>query len=229
MTVESTAIFDKQPHVENQLKSFVKKKISFAALNRDPNGRRGDVVRANEITKVMGIDQYISKATSVIGKIVKREQHKTRKYESKIQEDIKTHAWQQVLTEIKNYQDKQDEYFDLIELHCSDIVKSAISTIVADFDDDLKISSTIEALISKTKNENNAIIVVSPEHEELATKYAIDNDWSVETSSKLSSSECELRVKNGAYQSQFSGCIEALYSVLDKEKQSYKNDSSLIF
>lgn len=227
MTTENVSPFTGHPHVTKRKASFVKKKISFTTLDRDSSAHRGDVIRADEISKVISIDQYISKATSVIGKIVKKEQIKTRRYEAKIQDDIKTQAWEEVINEIKAYQEKQDKYFDLLESHCMEIVKCAISTIVSDFDDDIKVCSTIESIISKTKNENDAVIVVSPEHEELASKFALDNDWKVETSSKLESNECELRVKNGSYRSHFSGCLDALYSTLNKEKNINRSDSQI--
>lgn len=211
------------PHVIDKPNNFTKSKISFPLNKNRKNIKNGDIIKAENIAKIIAIDNYTLKAHTTIGKIVKMEKIRTKRRELSIREETEIKAWEKTLHEIQRYQENQKEYFDLIEGHCINIVENAIKSIADKFDDELKICSTIESIISKTKNENNATIVIHPTQEIWAAKLAVDNDWNIETNPNIDIDQCELKVMNGCYRSSFTGKLKALLDSLHKDT----NDKNL--
>lgn len=205
------------PHVGSNTGGFTKKRISLPLNSDQANTRKSDVIKAGDISKIISIDEYVEKADATIGKIVKVERERTRKHEISLRKEIEEKAWEKALNEIQQYQDNQEKYFELIESHCTKIVEDAIHYITEDFDDELKISSTIESIISKTKHQNNATIVVHPSQEQWTAKIAIDNGWGIETNPDVGVDQCELMVMNGCYRSSFTGKLKALFDSLQRD------------
>lgn len=200
----------KEVQADSALEDTTIKKINWAKKLNLPNIDYPRVILKKDIESLDAIKNYVNKTKDNIDLFrVEQENSLQDRYDGMI-EKVTRDCTNKFMTQLKEFEQNKNEYFDCVESHCVEIVQKSLKILTENICDEEKLLGSIKVASSEIKDDIDITLHVHPDQYSIVHELSQKRGWNLKEDSKVGIGNCRFHIPLGQHVSEFKTTFDML-------------------